>query len=763
MRDRLLFYLKHALRSLQRERRRSLFAIFAIAVGVAAIVSLQSLGLSIRDSVTEDIQATHQADVVVSTNSDEGFSPEQKSALDGLASRGRFDDWTWFFLANPDRPSFVAASDELEAQPLQWLQPYLVEPGNYPLYGEIRSIEPDDVPLSRLLTARGDVVLSKDISRRMGVGVGDGVVFENSGTFIVKGIVSNEASGGVFAPYFIPPMPWFAYLDLNDLRAQEVFGVGEGDASVLFIKTRDDDEAETLAREIGVTAFLVNDGLLDSPVAGNVFVHLSGPNVGLRDLAFQEISSIDGVRDVVEYHEFGEVTRLAIDGEPSGDFLQPHLETLVTRSITPAETTVEILRGRPLWPEVEGRPVLVVRGPEGLFERINTDLDKVLGRNETFSVMGEKVTLETVGVTRDTPTVPGGFGDATLLAPLGAINPAIPRMAISFSMTVPDSELSDVVDRLNRSIPGVVAVGSPTVAGVMLVRNIEITRVGPIEVETAEERLPEIKDTTDTMGKFIMVVGLVSLAIGGIGILNTMLVVVGTRTAEVAILKALGLKGRQVTLVFMVEGAMLGIAGSIASILLGVLLSYALTGFSEQFLQTDVGWKLQVAPVYTGLAVGIVATTVFGFLPVLAASRVRPNVLLQPQASVLPRAGRLISFFVVLLLTAVMGLIATVFLDDLSIAMIATYGALAVLTLLTVILLGVVWLVGKIPSFGSINLKLSLRGLSRQRGRAASTLLVLTVGIFAMASILVLGGSLKEFVEEESEDFVGGNVLFDGA
>ena len=258
--------------------------------------------------------------------------------------------------------------------------------------------------------------------------------------------------------------------------------------------------------------------------------------------------------------------------------------------------------------------------------------------------------------------------------------------------------------------------GSPTVAGVMLVRNIEITRVGPIEVETAEERLPEIKDTTDTMGKFIMVVGLVSLAIGGIGILNTMLVVVGRRTAEVAILKALGLKGRQVTLMFMVEGAMLGIAGSIASILLGVLLSYALTGFSEQFLQTDVGWKLQVAPVYTGLAVGIVATTVFGFLPVLAASRVRPNVLLQPQASVLPRAGRLISFFVVLLLTAVMGLIATVFLDDLSIAMIATYGALAVLTLLTVILLGVVWLVGKIPSFGSINLKLSLRGLSRQRG-----------------------------------------------
>ena len=68
MSDRLLFYIKHAFRSLQRERRRSLFAAFAIAAGVAAIVGLQSLSLSIEDSVTRDIQATHQADVVVSSH-----------------------------------------------------------------------------------------------------------------------------------------------------------------------------------------------------------------------------------------------------------------------------------------------------------------------------------------------------------------------------------------------------------------------------------------------------------------------------------------------------------------------------------------------------------------------------------------------------------------------------------------------------------------------------------------------------------------------
>ena len=75
-----------------------------------------------------------------------------------------------------------------------------------------------------------------------------------------------------------------------------------------------------------------------------------------------------------------------------------------------------------------------------------------------------------------------------------------------------------------------------------------------MQVETAAEALVDLEDATEGIGKVIMVVGLVSLAIGGIGILTTMLVVVGRRTSEIGVLKALGLKGRQVTFLFMVEG-----------------------------------------------------------------------------------------------------------------------------------------------------------------------------------------------------------------
>ena len=84
--------------------------------------------------------------------------------------------WQILYVANPDRPSFIASSKRLESEPLKWLQPYLVEPDKYPLYGEIRSVEPVDYPLSQLLTSPGDIVLSKDVASRLGVGVGDEVV-----------------------------------------------------------------------------------------------------------------------------------------------------------------------------------------------------------------------------------------------------------------------------------------------------------------------------------------------------------------------------------------------------------------------------------------------------------------------------------------------------------------------------------------------------------------------------------------------------------
>jgi len=61
---RLNFYLKYAARSIRRGGQRSFFAILCVAVGVAALVALQSLAVSIKDTLTGDIQARAGGDVV---------------------------------------------------------------------------------------------------------------------------------------------------------------------------------------------------------------------------------------------------------------------------------------------------------------------------------------------------------------------------------------------------------------------------------------------------------------------------------------------------------------------------------------------------------------------------------------------------------------------------------------------------------------------------------------------------------------------------
>jgi len=67
-----MFYLRYAMRSFWRNRRWSLFAVFSIAAGVAAIVALRSLGLAIGDSLTGNLRASNHGDITISIPG-EGF------------------------------------------------------------------------------------------------------------------------------------------------------------------------------------------------------------------------------------------------------------------------------------------------------------------------------------------------------------------------------------------------------------------------------------------------------------------------------------------------------------------------------------------------------------------------------------------------------------------------------------------------------------------------------------------------------------------
>src|SRR5215212_6045376 len=92
------------------------------------------------------------------------------------------------------------------------------------------------------------------------------------------------------------------------------------------------------------------------------------------------------------------------------------------------------------------------------------------------------------------------------------------------------------------------------------------------EVDTWQTLRPEIRQTLNSKLAFTSFIGLVVLIIAGIGILNLMLMAVFERTREMGVLAALGMKGRQIMGLFLLEGAFIGVIGAIIGCGVGALL-----------------------------------------------------------------------------------------------------------------------------------------------------------------------------------------------
>ena len=134
------------------------------------------------------------------------------------------------------------------------------------------------------------------------------------------------------------------------------------------------------------------------------------------------------------------------------------------------------------------------------------------------------------------------------------------------------------------------------------------------DITTTTELKDMNEQVSSAIGDLVVVMGLVSLLIGGIGIVNTMLVIVSRRTTEVAVLKTLGLEPHEVIILFLVEAILMGIAGSLLGVLGGWGLAYLTKGMAEGFLSQSLVFR-RAAPALNGIVVGIVITAIFGFCP----------------------------------------------------------------------------------------------------------------------------------------------------
>jgi ABC-type lipoprotein release transport system permease subunit len=93
------------------------------------------------------------------------------------------------------------------------------------------------------------------------------------------------------------------------------------------------------------------------------------------------------------------------------------------------------------------------------------------------------------------------------------------------------------------------------------------------EIESFEANYPELQSALATKGGVMNIFSIVILMIAGIGILNLLLMAVYERTREIGVLGALGLKPRQISFLFILEGTMIGLVGVAVGIVLGLVIN----------------------------------------------------------------------------------------------------------------------------------------------------------------------------------------------
>jgi putative ABC transport system permease protein len=142
-------------------------------------------------------------------------------------------------------------------------------------------------------------------------------------------------------------------------------------------------------------------------------------------------------------------------------------------------------------------------------------------------------------------------------------------------------------------------------------------------IRNQSDLISTFQETNRAFGFLLAAIAGVSLLVGGIGIMNIMLVSVTERTREIGIRKAIGARRNDILLQFLVESIALSISGGVVGILLGMFFSYALSAWAQ--------WNtmISIASIFMSFGFATAVGLFFGIYPARKAASLDPIIALR--------------------------------------------------------------------------------------------------------------------------------------
>ena len=253
----------------------------------------------------------------------------------------------------------------------------------------------------------------------------------------------------------------------------------------------------------------------------------------------------------------------------------------------------------------------------------------------------------------------------------------------------------------------------------------------------------------DVFDRFLILVGLSSLLVGGIGVSNAASAYISDRERSIATMRSLGATGRRIMVHFLVQIMVLGGIGTALGVLVGALSTLAVLPLLGSYLSIALSPAVFPLPLLTAAAFGLLIAFVFAYLPLLRASRLKPAALFRAAGGL--GGGRLAVRSLLRPGTGGPLLLATALLVGLALLttgapmLVVWYGVgvVAAYLVLRLVSLALQRLIRLLPPVRGLSTRMALRNIHRPGAPTPTVILSLGLGLTLMLSIALIEASVR--------------------